>query len=60
METDDKLVPTSLIAIQAGDPIIDAIALRLKAATADRLREYPRANGGTASGATLAVPVIAH
>ncbi len=40
---------------------IDAVALRLKAATADRLREYLRADdGATASGAALGVPVIAH
>jgi hypothetical protein len=40
---------------------IDAVALRLKAAIADRLREYLRADdGATASGAALGVPVIAH
>jgi hypothetical protein len=49
-------VPTSLVAIRAGDPIIDAVALRLKTATADRLSEYRRA----ASAAAARVPVVAH
>jgi CRP-like cAMP-binding protein len=40
---------------------IDAVALRLKAATADRLREYLRADDrATSSGVGLRFPAIAH
>jgi hypothetical protein len=61
VEIDEGPVPTSLMAIRAGDPIIDAVALRLKSATADRLREYLRADdGAAASGAAVRVPVVAH
>jgi hypothetical protein len=57
VETDEEPARAQFQAIGA----IDAVALRLKAATADRLREYLRVDdGATASGAALGVPVIAH
>jgi hypothetical protein len=72
----EGLVPPSVIAtLTALEPIralvagraqfqaisdIDAVALRLKAATADRLREYVRADDrATSSGVGLRIPAIA-